>query len=98
MSGASTLTYTERFSIAMSNAKREFAEVSEFCDHFAARAKELEEENDKLRELIRLMAERDSLLLCGHGCNPHACKAYGSEICGSIACLSDELGIEVDDE
>lgn len=50
MTGASTLTYNERFSIAMSNVKSEFDEVSGFCDYFSARVKDLTAENDELRD------------------------------------------------
>ena len=52
---------------------------------------------ERLRELVRLMIERDAMLLCCHGCTPYTCKAYGSDLCGRIARLSDELGIEVDE-
>ena len=98
MDGASTLTYNERFSIAMSNVKREFDEVSGFCDYFSARVKVLEAENAKLRDLVRLMVERDDMLLCGHGCTPSTCKAYDSDVCERIGHLSNELGIEMDDD
>ena len=60
--------------------------------------KRLKAENAKLRELERLMIERDDLLLCGHGCTPSTCKAYDSDVCERIGHLSNELGIEVDDD
>ena len=58
----------------------------------------LKAENAKLRELVRLMVERDDMLLCGHGCTPSTCKAYDSDVCERIGHLSNELGIEMDDD
>lgn len=87
--------------------RMENARLRRECDFYFSQVEENEQrhkiaydrlalENDKLRELVRLMAERDSLLLCDHGCTPHTCKAYDSDVCESIGHLSDELGIEVD--
>ena len=98
MGGASTLTYNERFSIAMSNAKREFDEVSGFCDYFSARVKDLEAENAKLRELVN-----DMWICISHGSEGWdctGCKRDPDSVCIMGICefsqRMHELGIEVD--
>ena len=94
MSGASTLTKSERFAIAMDDVRREFDIVSADCKYFIERAKELEAENAKLRELVCMMNRRDVLLPCMTSCNTK-CRYYDDDICKRIASLMRELGIEV---
>jgi hypothetical protein len=52
-------------------------------------------ENDKLRELVSLMDERDVLLPCMFGCNAN-CRFYSGDMCKRIGSLMRELGIEVE--
>jgi hypothetical protein len=57
-------------------------------------ANSLRSENDKLRELVSLMDERDVLLPCMFGCNAN-CRFYSGDMCKRIGSLMRETGIEV---
>ena len=99
MGGASTLTYNERFLIAMSNVKREFDEVSGFCDYFSARVKDLEAENAKLRELATRFADYVGQDRCEGCVTKTRCNEGLIDECWlltEIREIADGLGIEVE--
>lgn len=93
MSGASTFTKAERFTVAMTSARREFDLVSADCDYFITRAKKLEAENAKLRKMVH------ALLQC-HIEDTDTCSKcdFRSPLHGGCMAdvMADELGIEVD--